>query len=142
MAATMICLALAIFYEARGEPELGQIAVAQVILNRAEIRDMSACDVLVEKGQFSFKPEKYVKKVDTEHGRQTVFSIPQLPTQKKGWKKSMESAEKAVNRRDPMHQIEFFHAVYVAPPWEGRYLRVFRVGNHVFYSRKQTLFKG
>jgi spore germination cell wall hydrolase CwlJ-like protein len=48
------CLAQVIFFEARGEPRLGQIAVAQVVLNRVKSRQMSICAVVHEKGQFDF----------------------------------------------------------------------------------------
>lgn len=52
----LFCLAATIYFEARGEPETGQIAVAQVVMNRAETRNQSICDVVKSPGQFSWVP--------------------------------------------------------------------------------------
>lgn len=50
------CLALAIYFESRGEPEKGQRAVGNVILNRTRSQKYpdTVCAVLFQKGQFSF----------------------------------------------------------------------------------------
>ena len=52
----LLCLQLAIYHEARGEPELGQIAVAQVILNRVSSEPFpdTPCGVVYQPRQFSF----------------------------------------------------------------------------------------
>ena len=52
------CLAATIWAEARGEPKQGQIAVANVVLNRAYITDQSICQVVKEKHQFSWTNSK------------------------------------------------------------------------------------
>lgn len=51
------CLVDALYHEARGEPEKGIFAVASVILHRAEHEKFpdSICDVVYQKGQFTFK---------------------------------------------------------------------------------------
>lgn len=50
------CLAGAIYFEGRGEPLAGQLAVAQVILNRTKSGRFptDVCDVIKQRGQFSF----------------------------------------------------------------------------------------
>ncbi len=50
------CLAGAIYFEGRGEPLAGQLAVAQVILNRTKSGRFptGVCDVIKQRGQFSF----------------------------------------------------------------------------------------
>ena len=60
------CIAEAIYFEARGESVQGQKAVAQVILNRVKIKKKSACSVINEKNQFSFKKNKKRKILDKE----------------------------------------------------------------------------
>ena len=47
-----ICVALAVFYEARSEGWDGQAAVASVVVNRSRTRGISLCEVVQEKGQF------------------------------------------------------------------------------------------
>lgn len=48
------CLAQNIYHEARGEPTVGQIAVAQVTLRRAELRSQSICEAVLAPGQFTW----------------------------------------------------------------------------------------
>lgn len=50
------CLAKAIYHEARGEPKKGQVAVAEVILNRTknEYFPNNVCKVIYQRGQFEF----------------------------------------------------------------------------------------
>ena len=52
----LMCLTLAIYHEARGEPLLGQMAVAEVIMNRVNHRSWpnTVCKVVKQKAQFSF----------------------------------------------------------------------------------------
>ena len=60
------CLATAIFHEANAESVKGQIAVANVIMNRVESKDFpnSVCGVISQKSQFSWygKTKKKIKK--------------------------------------------------------------------------------
>lgn len=50
------CLAGAIFYESKGEPLSGQLAVADVIINRSKSGRFPSdiCDVVTQRGQFGF----------------------------------------------------------------------------------------
>ena len=50
----LLCLALTIYHESRGEPVSGQYAVAEVVVNRSQERNLSICDVVYEKNQFSW----------------------------------------------------------------------------------------
>lgn len=116
----MNCLAAGVYYEAKGEPLEGQLAVAEVILNRAGSGRFprSVCGVLKQRGQFSF----------VRGG-----SIPQPPASAKAWKTALAVAK--VARADKwdskVSDALYFHARYVSPGW--RRARVGSVGNHVFY---------
>ncbi len=140
MSITLLCLALAVFSEANGEPELGRIAVAQVVLNRMEYRDLGACEVLLEKGQFSFNPAQYFDKPPKGSGLKPNLAISRLPTHKKGWGRSVLAAEIALKQQNRMGGVEFFHATHVNPQWGARFVRVFSVGGHVFYARKTGIY--
>jgi len=48
----LMCLALTVHFESRGEPIKGQYAVAEVVMNRAEKRNLTVCQVVKQKGQF------------------------------------------------------------------------------------------
>ena len=56
MSPEMRCLAGTVYFEARGEPLAGQLAVAQVVINRAESDRFPAsyCGVVYQRSQFSF----------------------------------------------------------------------------------------
>jgi spore germination cell wall hydrolase CwlJ-like protein len=114
------CLAAGIYYEAKGEPLEGQLAVAEVILNRTTSGRFprTVCGVLKQRGQFSF----------VRGG-----SIPQPPAGTKAWKTALGVAKVARGEMwdSKMSDALYFHARYVSPGW--RRPRVGSVGNHIFY---------
>lgn len=118
--AELNCLAIGVYYESKGEPLEGQLAVAEVILNRAESGRFprSVCGVLTQRGQFSF----------VRGGK-----LPQPPRSARAWKTALAVAR--VARGDiwdsKVSNALFFHARYVSPGW--RRPRVGSVGNHIFY---------
>lgn len=118
--AELNCLAIGVYYESKGEPLEGQLAVAEVILNRAKSGRFpsTVCDVLTQRGQFSF----------VRGGR-----LIQPPAGARAWKTALAVAQ--VARDDAwdsrVSNALFFHARYVSPGW--RRARVGSVGNHIFY---------
>lgn len=118
----MRCLAGAVYFEARGEPLNGQLAVAQVIINRSEDRRFprSYCGVVAQPGQFSFM-----------RGRQ----MPQVRTGTAAWSRAVAIAEIA---HKGMWESEagdavFFHANYVRPSWSRSKTRLAQIDTHIFY---------
>ena len=116
----MECLARAIYFETRGEPLHGQLAVGEVIVNRAESSRFpdSYCGVVKQRRQFSF----------VRGGR-----IPEPRRTSKAWRTAVAIAR--ITDRD-LHDTKmdgslFFHANYVNPRW--RLTRVGSLGNHIFY---------
>ena len=115
------CLATGIYFEAKSEPLAGQLAVGQVIANRAQSRGRfppSYCGVLFQRGQFSFV-----------HGH----SLPAVNHNNKQWQTAVAMA-KIVDQglKDSIvGNALFFHARYVSPGW--RMKRVAAIGNHIFY---------
>ena len=115
------CLATGIYFESKSESLAGQLAVGQVIANRANSGRRfppSYCGVLFQRGQFSFI-----------HGR----SLPSVPRSSKQWQTAVAVA-KIVDQdlhTSPVGEALFFHARYVSPGW--RLKRVASIGNHVFY---------
>ena len=115
------CLATGIYFESKSEPLAGQLAVGEVIANRAESGGRfpsTYCGVLFQRGQFSFV-----------HGR----SLPSVPRASKQWQTAVAIA-KIVDQglqHSSVGNALFFHARYVSPGW--RLKRVASIGNHVFY---------
>ena len=115
------CLAAGIYFESKSEPLAGQLAVGDVIVNRANSGGRfpgSYCGVLFQRGQFSFVRGK---------------SWPSIAKSGKQWRTAVAIA-KIVHRDlkdSAVGKALFFHAKRVRPGW--RLKRVASVGNHIFY---------
>lgn len=114
------CLARAVYYESQGEPLVGQLSVAEVIINRSRSGRFasSLCGVVRQAGQFSF----------VRRGQ-----IPQPPQSARNWRTAVAISRIAIEdlADSPAERALFFHARRVNPGWRLR--RVATVGNHVFY---------
>jgi N-acetylmuramoyl-L-alanine amidase len=119
----MRCLAVAVYYESKGEPLEGQLAVAQVILNRRDSGRFakSICGVVYQRGQFSFTWDKR----------------PDRPSSSDVWRTAQAIAVIAATDdwREIVPDATHFHARRVSPGW-NRLQRVSAVGNHVFYRMR------
>jgi spore germination cell wall hydrolase CwlJ-like protein len=116
------CLANAVYFEARGEPIEGQLAVAEVVLNRTRSGryPTSICGVVTQPAQFSFVRHR------------------QIPAANRGsdaWRRAVAIARIAQDRVN--HQLEgdvlWYHANYVSPSWGRRLNRTSQIGAHIFY---------
>ncbi len=118
----MRCLAGAVYFEARGEPLAGQLAVAQVIINRSEDGRFPAsyCGVVAQPRQFSFM-----------RGTQ----MPQIRTGSAAWARAVAIAEIAHQGlwESEAGDAVFFHAKYVRPSWSQRKTRLAQIDTHIFY---------
>lgn len=115
------CLATGIYFESKSEPLAGQLAVGQVIANRADSAGRfpsTYCGVLFQRGQFSFV-----------HGR----SLPQVAHSNRQWQTAVAIAQIVDQhlKDSPVGNALFFHARYVSPGWHLK--RVASIGNHVFF---------
>jgi spore germination cell wall hydrolase CwlJ-like protein len=115
------CLAVGIYFESKSEPLTGQLAVGQVIANRANSKGRfpsSYCGVLFQRSQFSFIRGK---------------SLPRVPRESRQWQTAVAVA-KIVDqdlKDSSVGNALFFHAKHVSPRW--RLKRVASIGNHIFY---------
>ena len=116
------CLATAVYFESMGEPLEGQLAVANVVINRANSGryPSSWCGVVKQKAQFSF----------VRGGR-----FPRVDSACEAWRNAqaiarIASANLATALPD---DVLWYHADYVAPSWGRRLNRVEKIGAHIFY---------
>jgi hypothetical protein len=118
------CIAVAIYHEARGEPLDGQLAVAEVIMNRAASGRYpgSWCEVVKQPWQFSF--------VNPRTGH-----MPGVNKASASWAYAQALTRIAVgNLADALPgDVLWYHADYVAPSWGRRLARVDKIGAHIFY---------
>lgn len=129
------CLTTAIYFEARSESQLGQLAVATVILNRVNISTSNStiCGV-VYKGASHFNACQFSFACD---------GIADVVDDKQAWKTAREVATLALSydvkvNKGPMQLLATatnYHADYVDPVWSKSLNRLTKIGRHIFYSR-------
>ncbi len=116
------CLAGAVYFESRGEPASGQLAVAQVVINRAQSGRFPSdyCGVVYQPSQFSF----------VKGGR--------MPSIKRGSAAWQQAAKIARIAHEGLVESEagdslYFHAKYVKPSWSHRKQARATISTHIFY---------
>ena len=116
------CLAQAVYFESRGEPLAGQLAVARVVINRAESGSFpdSYCGVVRQRAQFSF----------VRGGR-----IPEPNRQSAAWQRAKAIAHIAESGmwESDAHDALYFHATRVRPSWANTKVARATIDRHVFY---------
>lgn len=127
------CLATAIYFEARGESERGQRAVAEVVLARVRTPGWpkTICGVVYQGAhgksgcQFSFACDG---RSDVGHGA--------------AWIGAKDIAAEAMQSSDdptvPLRNAIYFHAKGVHPSWSKHMIRVALIGSHIFYRPRRT----
>ncbi len=118
----LLCLAQAVYFEARGEQLSGQLAVARVVINRATSGQFpdDYCSVVRQRGQFSF------------------VRGGQIPTPDAGstaWRNARAIAR--IAHQDLWDSAAgdalYFHAARVRPQWASNRASVTRIDSHIFY---------
>lgn len=122
----LACLAEALYFEARGEGREGQLAVAEVILNRVDSRRFPAtvCGVINQPQQFSY-----------------TIGGPKQIKNKNAYRKAIKFAETALSSatRELTGGATYFHTRAVSPNWAYRFTRTARIGHHIFYRTSQRV---
>ncbi|WP_375403410.1 cell wall hydrolase [uncultured Sphingomonas sp.] len=114
------CLATTIYFESKGEPLAGQLAVAHVVLNRAKSGRFASdvCGVVKQRGQFSFVRRGVLPAVDAVNRMYRTAEAVAKVALASAWK-------------SPAPNALFFNGRKVGLP--GRLTKVALIGNHVFY---------
>jgi hypothetical protein len=124
------CLAIAIYFEARGEPERGQVAVGQVILNRVRspLFPETICGVVYQ-GQMS-------------PGCQFSFTCDgktDNPRNDAQWAQAQDIAKRITKGELWLPEVgysTYYHADYVRPTWASSMSRIDTIGRHIFYKKR------
>lgn len=111
------CMTKVILYEAGAESRAGQVAVAQVVMNRVESPRFpdTICGVIYQRGQFS-----------------SIRSFN--PPRNARWNRAMALARDVLDGHEAVvGEALYFHATRVRPAFVRSRTRVATIGNHVFY---------
>ena len=115
------CLALNVYWEARNQALSGQLAVAQVTMNR--VRDPrypnDICEVVYDHRQFSWYWD----------------GLPDSPREPHAWLNARLVASAAIHGSGhaELDRVTHYHAVYSQPYWKDSMTMVTTIGDHVFY---------
>ena len=126
------CLALTIYFEARGEPDAGKLAVAHVVMNRMKDSRFpdTICRVVQQGGE------------QVRHRCQFTWwcdGLSDRPRNLRIWEKSQSLARTVYwgGNPDPTGGALWYHADYVAPTWAQAFSRTSQIGRHIFYQRSE-----
>ncbi|MFZ0846299.1 MAG: cell wall hydrolase [Pseudolabrys sp.] len=122
------CLANAVYFEARGEPVRGQIAVAQVVMNRvfSPFYPNDVCGVVYQNAgrhlacQFTFACD----------------GTPDIVTEPDAWVRAQRIARDMLDGKLWMPEVAkstHYHAYWVHPSWVGEMKKMYKLGVHTFY---------
>lgn len=116
------CISKAAYFESRGQPEKGQLAVIFTVLNRVKDNRFgdTPCKVVYSPNQYSWTRNKHTVK------------------DKDSYTKAKELVLETIRgeHRDPTKGATHFHAKYVSPSWAKRMDCTITVGDHKFYRSK------
>ena len=126
----LLCLALNVYHEGRGEPTAGQAAIALTTMNRAEHDSGKVCNVVMAKKQFSWTNQLVTRRKD---GWEIQHAA--MPRDEKAWRKARVIATLALKGKlgDFTRGATHYHTKSVNPAWSRKMPRTFAYGNHVFY---------
>jgi hypothetical protein len=127
------CLTEAMYFEARGEGIAGQVAVAEVVLNRVDSVQYpnSVCAVVLQGAensgacQFSYNCDGVKNRVANKRAWERIGKIAWLMLQGRP--------------RTLTDEALYFHSTAVRPSWSRKYVRTAKIGRHVFYRPEVRL---
>jgi spore germination cell wall hydrolase CwlJ-like protein len=126
------CLANAVYFEARGEPVRGQIAVAQVVMNRvfSGYYPQNVCSTVYQNAhrrlacQFTFACD----------------GIPDVVTEPQAWVRATSIARDVLDGKywlPEVNRATHYHAYWVRPSWVREMKRLYKFGVHTFYRPRK-----
>jgi spore germination cell wall hydrolase CwlJ-like protein len=135
-ASERFCLAEAIYFEARGEPPPGQMAVGQVIINRANNKayPSTICEVVNQNAhringcQFSYRCDGKADRITEWEPWQQILQRSEFLLMCGGDCPSPDLP------KGLLAQSTHYHATSVTPSWSRKLKRTGQIGNHIFYQ--------
>lgn len=129
------CMATNIYHEAAGEPFMGQVAVARVVMNRVKHGFASnPCAVIYQSVVVQDSESDATRKICQFSW---VCQGKSTPAKNSKYLQAEDIAKKVLVENKWKEVVPgntfFFHNTSVNPEW--KYTRVAEIGNHIFYSK-------
>jgi N-acetylmuramoyl-L-alanine amidase len=130
IAEALMCLALNVYHEARSQPLIEQVAVAQVVLNRVYSPNYPAtiCEVVYH--------NKYPGRLHLCQFSWFCDGESDIPRDVAAWTRANQVASLVLSPDFPdlVDGATHYHADYVFPAWASTQTRVGQIGRHIFYQ--------
>ena len=132
----LMCMAANIYHEAKNQPMVGQIAVAQVVMNRANDSRYpnNVCDVI--KQGLTYKNGKVVLG-KCQFSWYCDGKKDDVNMKSEKWRNSLRYASMVITNRITLDVTEgatHYHATYVRPAWARTKTKTVRINRHIFYK--------
>ena len=133
----ILCLALNVYHEAKNQPFIGQVAVAQVVMNRVydERYPDTICEVVEQGPTYSSNPDFPIR-----HRCQFSWYCDgksDTPKEKDAWDTALAVANGVyygnLYMDDLVEGATHYHAYYVTPEWASTKTYITRIEDHIFY---------
>ena len=135
IAEAIMCLALNVYHEARDQPFIGQVAVAQVVMNRVydDRYPDHPCEVVFQGPPYSWKPDFPVR-----HRCQFSWYCDGKSDKvydEDAYRQALTIAHGVYydDLDDFVEGATHYHATYVLPEWAESKTPVVQIGQHMFY---------
>ena len=131
----LMCMAANIYHEAKNQPMAGQIAVAQVVMNRVNDSRYpdNVCDVV--KQGLTYKNGKVVLG-KCQFSWYCDGKKDDVNMKSEKWRNSLRYASMVITNRITLDITEgatHYHATYVRPAWARTKTKTVRINRHIFY---------
>ncbi len=115
-------LTLNVYHEARSEPEIGQIAIVHVTLNRARQQRLPIKDIVTKPHQFSWTRQKNKSNY--------------IPNNTKVFIDCLHAVYVALQTPDITQGATHYHLDSITPYWTHEYIYIGQFGSHKFYKEQ------
>jgi len=134
----ILCLALNIYHEGRGEPFAGRLGIATVTMNRVASKKFpnNVCQVVFQR-RYHRKHGFYVGEFSW-----TQDQISDTPKHDASWTDAINLARNVYRNNLLNHDVKnalFYHATYIQPGWANRMHKITTIGQHAFYQNYGTV---
>ena len=136
MISALTCMAIALYFEARSEPLAGQIAVANVVINRVmdDRYPDNACEVITQ-GRLGSKPTDRILRGKCQFSFY-CDGLSDTPEDLDAFRYAIDIASNILGGVwfDPTDGATHYHSIDVSPAWAKTKVRIVRIENHIFYK--------
>ena len=139
IAEALMCMALNIYHEARNQSMVGQVAVAEVVMNRVEDSRFpdTICEVVKQAVTYKNTDKPVLHKCQFSWYCDGQKDEPDFDSF--AWREAKYHAHIVMSGKiviDVTQGATHYHAAYVKPSWSNKFTQTVRINDHIFYRQE------